>query len=115
MKCLLQEARCTKSAQPRALRYQGAKSTRGSGPKFGYRELWQKTERDTELTQYIERRPKKIYKKTIEQKINKHRRDSIRKNIGDKRSREIENRLMTLVLYLQEDLVSLQLVTWHAL
>ena len=45
-----------------------------------------KTERDTELTQYIERRPKKIYeKKTIEQKINKHRRDLIRKNTGDKK------------------------------
>ena len=44
-----------------------------------------KTERDTELTQYIERRPKKIYEKTIEQKINKHRRDLIRKNTGDKK------------------------------
>ena len=44
-----------------------------------------KAERDTELTQYIERRPKKIYEKTIEQKINKHRRDLIGKNTGDKK------------------------------
>ena len=44
-----------------------------------------KAERDTDLTQYIERRPKKIYEKTIEQKINKHRRDLIRKNTGDKK------------------------------
>ena len=42
-----------------------------------------KAERDTELTQYIERRPKKIYEKTIEQKINKHRRDL--KNTGHKK------------------------------
>ena len=44
-----------------------------------------KAEQDTKLTQYIERRPKKIYEKTIEQKINKHRRDLIRKNSGDKK------------------------------
>ena len=44
-----------------------------------------KAERDTELTQYVERRPKKISEKTIEQKINKHRRDLIRKNTGDKK------------------------------
>ena len=44
-----------------------------------------RAERDTKLTQYIERRPKKIYEKSIEQKINKHRRDLIRKNTGDKK------------------------------
>ena len=44
-----------------------------------------KVERDTELTQYVERRPKKISQKTIEQKINKHRRDLIRKTTGDKK------------------------------
>ena len=44
-----------------------------------------KAERDTELTQYVERRPKKISEKTIGQKINKHRRDLIRKNTGDKK------------------------------
>ena len=70
-----------------------------------------KAERDSELTQYVERRPKKIPEKTIEQKINKHRRDLIRKNTGEKRSREIENRLMTLAWYLQDDLVSPQQVT----
>ena len=48
--------------------------------KFGTR-----AQRDADLTQYIERRPKKILEKTVEQKINKHRRDLIRKNIGDKK------------------------------
>ena len=42
-----------------------------------------KAERDTDLGQYIERRPKKIYEKTVEQKIKKHRRDLVRKNTGD--------------------------------
>ena len=45
--------------------------------KFGTR-----AERDTDLTQYIERRPKKISVKTIEQKIHKHKRDLIRKKNG---------------------------------
>ena len=44
-----------------------------------------KAERDTELTQYIERKANKIYEKTIEQKIKKHRRDLIGKNTGDKK------------------------------
>ena len=44
-----------------------------------------KAERDTELTKYVERRPKKISEKTFEQKTNKHRRDLIRKNTGDKK------------------------------
>ena len=44
-----------------------------------------KAERDTELTQYVEKRPKKISEKTIEQKINKHRRDLIGKNTGHKK------------------------------
>ena len=48
--------------------------------KFGTR-----AERYTDLTQYIERRPKKISEKTIEQKIHKHKRDLIRKNTGDKK------------------------------
>ena len=48
--------------------------------KFGTR-----AERDTNLTQYIERRPKKINEKTIEQKIYKHKRDLIRKNTGVKK------------------------------
>ena len=48
--------------------------------KFGTR-----TERETELTQYIERRPKKINEKTLEQKNQKHKRDLIRKNTGDKK------------------------------
>ena len=48
--------------------------------KFGTR-----AERDTDLTQYIERRPKKINEKTIEQKIHKHKRELIRKNTGDKK------------------------------
>ena len=47
--------------------------------KFGTR-----AESDTDLTQNIERRPKKISEKTIEQKIYKHRRDLIRKDTGDK-------------------------------
>ena len=42
-------------------------------------------ERDTDLSQYIERRPKKINEKTIEQKIYKHKRDLIRKNTGNKK------------------------------
>ena len=48
--------------------------------KFGTR-----AERDTDLTQYIKRRPKKISEKTIEQKIHKHKRDLIRKSTGDKK------------------------------
>ena len=48
--------------------------------KFGTR-----AERETELTQYIERRPKKINEKTLEQKIQKHKRALIRKNTGDKK------------------------------
>ena len=48
--------------------------------KFGTR-----AERDTDLSQYIERRPKKIDEKTIEQKKYKHKRDLIRKNTGDKK------------------------------
>ena len=36
-----------------------------------------KAERDTDLGQYIKRRPKKIYKKTGQQKIIKHMRDLI--------------------------------------
>ena len=48
--------------------------------KFGTR-----AERDTDLMQYTERRPKKINEKTIEQKIQKHKRDLIRKNTGDKK------------------------------
>ena len=48
--------------------------------KFGTR-----AERDTDLIQYIDRRPKKINEKTIEQKIYKHERDLIRKNTGDKK------------------------------
>ena len=50
--------------------------------KFGTR-----AERDTDLTQYIERRPKKISEKTIEQKIHKHKRDLIRKNTGEKKTK----------------------------
>ena len=46
-----------------------------------------KAERDTDLGQYIERRPKKIYEKTVEQKIIKHRRDTVRKNLGDKKTK----------------------------
>ena len=48
--------------------------------KFGTR-----AERDTDLSRYIERRPKKINEKTIERKIYKHKRDLIRKNTGDKK------------------------------
>ena len=44
-----------------------------------------KAERDMDLGQYIERRPKKIYEKTVKQKIIKHRRDLVRKNTGDKK------------------------------
>ena len=46
-----------------------------------------KAQRDTDLGQYIERRLKKIYEKTIEQKIKKHRKDLVRKNTGDKKNR----------------------------
>ena len=48
--------------------------------KFG---TW--AERDTDLAQYIERRPKKINEQTIEHKIYKHKRDLIRNNTGDKK------------------------------
>ena len=44
-----------------------------------------KAERDSDLGQYIERRPKKIYEKTVKQKIVKHRRDLVRKNLGYKK------------------------------
>ena len=48
--------------------------------KFG---TW--AERETELTQYIERRPKKINEKTLEQKIQQHKQDLFRKNTGEKK------------------------------
>ena len=48
--------------------------------KFGTR-----AERETELAQYIERRPKKINEKTLEQKIQQHKRDLFRKNTGEKK------------------------------
>ena len=48
--------------------------------KFGTR-----AERDTDLTQYIDRRPQKINEKTVEKKIYKHKGDLIRKNTGDKK------------------------------
>ena len=44
-----------------------------------------KAERDRDLTQYIERRPKKISEKTIKQKFHKHKRDLIRKSTADKK------------------------------
>ena len=47
-----------------------------------------KAKRDTDLGVYLERRPKKIYEKTVEQKIIKHRRDLVRKNLGDKKDKE---------------------------
>ena len=47
--------------------------------------LGTKAERDPDLGQYIERRPKKIYDKTVEQKIIKHRRYLVRKILGDKK------------------------------
>ena len=48
--------------------------------KFGTR-----AERNTDLMQYIERPPKKMSEKTIEQKIPKHKRDLTRKNTVDKK------------------------------
>ena len=48
--------------------------------KFGTR-----NEQDTELGQYIERSPKKIFEKTLEQKITNHRKDLVRKNLGSKK------------------------------
>ena len=48
--------------------------------KFGTR-----AERETDLAQYIERRPKKINEKTLEQKIQQHKRDLFRKNTGEKK------------------------------
>ena len=48
--------------------------------KFGTR-----IERVTELAQYIERRPKKINEKTLEQKIQQHKGDLFRKNTGEKK------------------------------
>ena len=50
-----------------------------------------KAERDSNLGQYIERRPTKIYEKTVEQKIVKHRRDLVRKNLGDKKIKRNKN------------------------
>ena len=48
--------------------------------KFGTR-----AERETKLIEYIDRRPKKITEKTLEQKIQLHKKDLIRKNTGDKK------------------------------
>ena len=44
-----------------------------------------KAERYLDFGQYLERRPKKIYEKTVEQKIVNHRRDLVRKNLVDKK------------------------------
>ena len=48
--------------------------------KFGTR-----AEREMELAQYIERRPQKINEKTLEQKIQQHKRNLFRKNTGEKK------------------------------
>ena len=48
--------------------------------KFGTR-----AERETKLIEYIDRRPQKITEKTLEQKIQLHKKDLIRKNTGDKK------------------------------
>ena len=48
--------------------------------KFGTR-----NERDTELGQYIERRPKKVHEKNFEQKTVNHRKDLLRKDLGSKK------------------------------
>ena len=48
--------------------------------KFGAR-----AERETKLIEYIDRRPQKITEKTLEQKIQLHKKDLIRKNTGDKK------------------------------
>ena len=47
-------------------------------------------ERDTELGQYIERRPKKVHKKTLEQTIVNNRKDLLRKDLGSKKIKHIE-------------------------
>ena len=47
-----------------------------------------KAERDTKLKHNIERRPKTIYEKKIEQKINKHRQDLIRKKHRGQKDQE---------------------------
>ena len=58
-----------------------------------------KAERDTDLGLDIERRPKKDYEKAIEQKINKHRRDVVRINTGDKKINRKRNNQMTSASY----------------
>ena len=44
-----------------------------------------KHEYDMDLGQYIDRRPKKIHEKTLEQKIDNHKKDLLRLNLGSKR------------------------------
>ena len=61
-------------------------------------EFGTKNERDTELGQYIELRPKKISEKTLEQKTTNHRRDLIRKALGSKKIKRNKVQLMMSVL-----------------
>ena len=46
-----------------------------------------KNEQDTELGPYIDRRPRKLSEKTLEQKTTNHRRDPIRKDLGSKKTK----------------------------
>ena len=52
--------------------------------------FWTKNQRDSELGQYIDRRPKKVSEKLLEQKITNHRGDLIRKNLGSKKIKRNE-------------------------
>ena len=46
-----------------------------------------KNERDTELGQYIDRRPKKIQEKTLEKKTINHKKDLLWKDLGSKKNK----------------------------
>ena len=73
-----------------------------------------KAERELDLGQYIERRPKKIHEKTIEQKIIKHKRDLVRKNLGDKKLKRNKKQMDDISVVLSADPASLRPVMLRA-
>ena len=54
-------------------------------PNLNITKLGTRSERYTELGQYIDRRPKRMKKKTLEQKIINHKKDLLQNHLGSKK------------------------------
>ena len=48
-------------------------------------EFGTKQKGDTDLGQYVDKRPNRVHKKTSEQNVNNHKEDLLRKDIGSKK------------------------------